>query len=926
GARKGHRPARRGHITGVGRTLAQLPVDPRLGRMMVEADRRKCLTEVTVLVAALSIQDPRERPSEERQRADELHGRFKDENSDFSALLNLWHYLQEKHHELSGNQFRKMCHREYLNYLRIREWQDLVQQLSEIARNAELGGARTGQQKKARGRRMPTVDAAGRHDSIHQSLLSGLLSHIGVFTPKTRDYQGARGTRFAVFPGSHLFKKNHDWVMAAELVETSRLWARTVARIDPSWVEDLAPQLVKTSHSEPRWSASRGAVIATERVTLFGLPIVADRQVLFGKIDPEYSREIFIHRALIEGDWRTRHHFDARNRQRFTDLEEWENRTRRKNLRASDEDLFAFFDARVPTSVVSQKHFDTWWKTQRHETPELLDLTEDQLFAAEADDVDTAAYPEVFDHDGLELELRYEFNPSMHRSAEGPGGRQGTSRSSDGVTVRVPLIFLNQLEPERFEWLIPGLRQELVTHMIRSLPKQLRKNFVPAPDVATRALTRIGEPEPGTSLRGELASAVQSLTGVPVDSGVFDLSALPAHLRFTFAVVSDRGRVLDTGTDLAELQIRFSAQTREAIGRSISQGSGPPSAKSAGHSNRSAKPGPAGTGQADDSAGPSGHAEAAGQAGASGPASISGVTELRHQRQWTFGDLPASVSSQVNGRDVTGYPALARDAANGDAATASAPAGVRVEIQDSSDAQYRVHRQGVVELLRCVLPSPQRYVMDHLSNRERLTFGNWPHGTVESLVADCTQAALDQMVPDELPFSAAAFEALARTARADLIETVLRLTDIVAETLTRATAVRRALDSATSAALQTARHDMEADLENLVHDGFVTAAGFRHLQHVPRYLQGMQERLERLTAGKSLSKDSADTAEIQQLEDEYDAAVESIPEQLPVPRDLLEVRWMLQEYRIALFAQQLGTAQTVSPKRIRRAIKLATRS
>ena len=886
---------RSGRVTDIGQTLSRLPVDPRLGRMIVEAGRRGCLQEVIVLVAALSIQDPRERPSADRdggaqrRQADELHRRFADDTSDFSALLNLWRHLQTQQKELSGNQFRKMCRREFLNYLRIREWQDLVLQLADVAREAELGELPKGY------RRMLTVNPSTHSDAVHQSLLSGLLSHLGLYSPKHRDYQGARGTHFAVFPGSGLFKKKHDWVMAAELVETSRLWARTVARIDPGWVEELAPHLLKTSHSEPRWSTKKGAVVATERKTLFGIPVVADRQVLYGRIDRSHSRELFIRRALVDGDWQTRHHFDKRNRRRFGEIDELENRTRRRDLRASEDELFAFFDERIPENIVSQRHFDAWWKKQRHQTPDLLDLGDEHLLAQTADDLDVESFPEHFDHGDLQLELRYEFNPTLYTS-EGPGGQQ-----ADGVTVRIPVLFLNQLQPHRFDWLIPGLRTELVTHLIRSMPKQLRKSFVPAPDVAAQARQLLEEEhEPCVSpFRESLASVLRRLRGEIVDPESFDLEALPEHLRFTFAVISDKGRVLDSGYDLTELQIRFSGENRAAIGRSLGHGSGTDDggrARDSGEgSGRGAKKPAGGGGKGND---------------AGGGDAPSAVPQQRNQTSWSFGDLPQEITTTVSGREITGYPALAPEPEG---------AGVRCTIQDSPTAQHRTHRAGVVTLLREVLPSPQRYVVDHLSNRERLAFGQF--GEVERIVSEATAAALDHLVPDELPFTATRFEEISRQARADLIETVLALTDLVAQALTLNAELRARLDAVCSSALNPAVEDMRAQIDHLVFPRFITAGGYTQLRHMPRYLKAVRIRLDRLEAGQGVGKDTTDMQQVQALEDEYDAAVEAVPEQLPVPEGLRDVKWMIEELRVSLFAQQLGTAQTVSAKRVRRVIK-----
>ncbi len=848
---------RSGRVTTTGRRIAQLPVDPRLARMMVEASSRDCLTEVTVLAAGLSIQDVRERPTEHRDTADQLHARFADDKSDFSALLNLWRYIGEKQTELSSSQFRKLCRREHLNWLRIREWQDLVHQLGELAQQGKLSRRRI--------RTKDPVEHVRKHEEIHKSLLAGLLSHLGLYSPRTREYLGARGARFAIFPGSGLFKKNPDMVMAAELVETSRLWARGVAAVEPAWAEELGQHLVKRSYTDPVWSSKRGAVVATERVTLFGVPIIADRPVLYGKIDPEFATQEFIRHALIEGDWNTRHHFDKRNRARFKEIAELEDRTRRKDLRAADHHLVEFFAERLPKHITSQQAFDVWWKKQRHQTPDLLDLPDSALMAPEADQVDLEAFPEHFDHDGLKLELTYAYEA--------------------GVTVRIPVLFLNQLEPHRFEWFIPGRRTEMITALIRSMPKQLRRNFVPAPDVAAQARHQVeAEYDAASSpFRAALATVLRRLKGTVVEPEDLNFESLPDHLRFTFGVVSDRGRVLDSGFDLTELQIRFSGENREAIGRSVS-------------------------GRAARSPTPATHAP--------DPASLGVDLSQRRQTSWTFGTVVQQVTSTAEGRQITGYPALTPDPSG-----TSEPDGVRLTITQSPAEQARTHRRGVVVLLRAVLPSPQRYVVDHLSNRERLAFGQF--GEVEDLVSESTTAVLDHLVPADLPFTAEDFDQLSRHARAELIETVLTLTDLLAQVLTLHTELRARLSAVKSAALRPAVADLQAQVEQLVFPGFVTRTGFAQMRHVPRYLKAMHLRLDRLEAGQGVSRDTTDMQQVQEVEDEYDAAVEAVPEQLPVPAELTEVKWMIEELRVNLFAQQLGTAQTVSPKRIRRAIKHA---
>ncbi|MGC2005350.1 ATP-dependent RNA helicase HrpA, partial [Trebonia sp.] len=470
-------------LTDTGRKMARLPVDPRIARMIIEADRQGCAREVLVIAAALSIQDPRERPADNQQAADTAHRRFAQPESDFLTFLALWDYLTDRQRELSGSAFRRMCRAEFLNYLRVREWQDLHAQLQSLS--ADLG--------------LSTDSSSSERARVHTALLAGLLSHVGMKvvltarpgTPPERgrrplpEYLGARGTRFAIFPGSALARKPPDWVVAAELVETSRLWGRIVASVEPEWVEPVAAHLVKRSYSEPRWSKSRGAVIATEKVTLYGIPIVADRTVNFDRIDPVASRELFIRHALVEGDWETRHHFFRDNATLLAEAAELEQRARRRGLVAGEDALFEFYDARVPADVTSARHFDAWWKRQRHQTPDLLTLTLDDLLsaeAAEALELDSA-YPEVWTSETQgpaaagqrALSLSYAFEP-------------GTE--TDGVTIDIPLSTLNQARPEEFSWQVPGLRHELVTELIRSLPKALRRELVPAPDVAREVLAR----------------------------------------------------------------------------------------------------------------------------------------------------------------------------------------------------------------------------------------------------------------------------------------------------------------------------------------------------------------------------------------------------------------------------------------------------
>jgi ATP-dependent helicase HrpA len=522
-------------LTPLGRQLAQLPVDPRLARMVIEADKQECVAEVMVVAAALSIQDPRERPADKQQQADEKHARFTDKESDFFSYLNLWKYLRDKQQELSGNQFRRMCRAEFLNYLRVREWQDIYAQLRQVARTLGLSLAED-REELADGQR------------VHTALLAGLLSHIGLKDTDKREYLGARGAKFAIFPGSALFKKQPRWVMSAELVETSRLWGRVNARIEPEWAEKLAPHLVKRSYSEPHWDRRTGSVLAYEKVTLYGLPIVPRRRVGYAKVDPVVSRELFIRHALVEGDWETHHRFFADNAKLLAQIEEIENRARRRDILVDDETVYALYDARIPADVVSARHFDAWWKKARRTDPDLLTFTRELLVNAGRDGVDPKAYPDAWLAEGVRLPLTYEFDPRS---------------SADGVTVRVPLALLNKLDPEDFGWSVPGFRKEVVIALIRALPKALRTNFVPVPDWAEAVLDRIA-PRRG-SLPDAVGAELRRLTGTIVPRDAWRPDQVPEHLRMNFRVVNENGEVIGEGRDLEALRRSLAPKVQATI-------------------------------------------------------------------------------------------------------------------------------------------------------------------------------------------------------------------------------------------------------------------------------------------------------------------------------------------------------------------------
>ena len=903
--RKGRGGNNSATLTAIGRAMAAFPVDPRLARMIIEGGRRGCAKEMMVLAAALTIQDPRERPADVRAEADAMHARFVDDTSDFSSFLLLWEYINEQQAALSSSQLRKMCHREYINYLRIREWQDLFAQLREMGRTANI---------HASGGR--DINASAHEIDIHKSLLSGLLSHVGVKEEREKDskgrnrgpreYLGARGTKFAIFPGSGLFKKSPDWVLSAELVETSRLWARTNASIDPQWIEEIGKHLISVQYSEPHWSLSSGAAVAYAKGTLFGLTIYADRPVQYARVDAAAARELFIQSALVEGQWHTQHKFYLRNQRALAEVEELEARLRRRDLRVDDSVLFAFYDARIPAHVTDVRAFDKWWKQARLEDDNYLDFNPEKLINEEAADYDDSQFPRQWvqrtDSGELTLDLRYEYAPTA-----GIGGARTDAAKRDGVAVQVPILFLNQLNPEPFRWQIPGLRHELVTALIKSLPKAIRRNFVPAPDVARAACAALEEDySPATDeLLPSLALVLRRLRGVVVEPEAFNWDAVPEHLKMGFQVRNARNKILGEGKDLRALQQQLHKEIRSALADSLGA-SDEAMAKmvalaQGGSSNAS---GPARPGSAKGAKNPAKGTQA--EAGASGGVrEVTGLTAFPAD-MFPDGAIPRKVQRVIATQAVNGYPALVDEGSS-----------VGLRIFPTEAEQLHAQRRGIIRLLQLQVPSPVRYVSEHLSHKEKIVFTQNPHGSIDELIRDCTVAALDHLVPHTPIFTHAEYSELYEHVRAELIETVFDVTKLVAEILSEATALKKAIKKATSLTTMHAVSDVKAQMENLVYPGFVAQTGYDQLVHLPRYLKAAQVRLTKL--GPNLHRDNQLMLTVQDLEDSYDNAVKSLPAGTIVPDALRRVNWMIEELRVSFFAQELGTAYTVSEKRIAKA-------
>ncbi|MBU8807565.1 ATP-dependent RNA helicase HrpA [Mycolicibacterium goodii] len=812
-----------GALTETGRRLARLPLDPRIGRMILQADAEGCVREVLVLAAALSIPDPRERPSDREEAARQKHARFADEHSDFISYLNLWNYLREQRNELSGNAFRRMCRDEFLHYLRIREWQDLVGQLRSIARDIGIRES----------------DEPADPVRIHAALTAGLLSHVGLREGDSRDYTGARNTKFVLAPGSVLTKKPPRWIVVADLVETSRLFGRIAARIEPEAVERVAGHLVQRSYSEPHWDARRGAVMAFERVTLYGLPLVPRRRVGYSQIDPAVSRELFIRHALVEGNWQTRHHFFRDNARLREEVEEMEERARRRDLLVGDDEIFALYDARIPANVVSARHFDAWWKKQRHKTPDLLTFTRDDLLRTD----DAADHPDTWRAGDLELPLSYRYEPGA---------------ADDGVTVHVPVGVLARLGGENFAWQVPALREELVTALIKSLPKDLRRNFVPAPDTARAILPHI---DPGA---GSLLDAVQRelrrRSGILVPVDAFDLDKVPPHLRVTFAVENADGAEVARGKDIETLREQLAVPVARAVAEAVDDG-----------------------------------------------------LQRTGLRAWPedLDELPRTVENVSGGHTVRGYPGFV-------------DTGKTVDIRVFANPTERdaAMRPGLRRLLRLSVPSPVKAIERGLSTRTRLALNANPDGNLAQLLEDCADAAADTLLRESV-WTRVGFTALAEQAAKELGPITQAAVTRVEKVLAAAHEVGVALPDKPPAAQADAVEDIRLQLDRLLPKGFVAATGIARLADLTRYVTAIARRLERLP--HAISADRERMTRVHAVEDAYDDLVQALSPARAAAPDVTAIAWQIEELRVSLWAQQLGTPRPVSEQRIYKAIDAVAR-
>ncbi|MCQ4623725.1 ATP-dependent RNA helicase HrpA [Corynebacterium sp. CCUG 70398] len=817
-------------LTGIGRDIARIPVDPRMARMLVEAHRLGVLDDVTVIVASMTIQDVRERPLEFQAQADQAHARFKDKTSDFLAALNLWDYLKDSRDELSGNAFRKRMKKEYLHYMRIREWFDLVRQLREAEK--QLGWART-------------ATATDDHDdsrdrdpkSIHQALLTGLLSNIGARDGNSKEFKGARGTRFMIFPGSVLAKKPPEFVMAAELVETSRLWARDVASIDPAWVEKVAGGLLKHNYSEPIWSIKRAAPMVHQKSMLYGVMVVADRLVPYHRVDMDAARTMFIRHALIDGEWNAHHAFLKHNAKLLEEAAKVEEKVRRRGLVVDEEALFDFYDERLPDNIGTGRHFDAWWKKKKHEDAAFLDFDPSALIDDSDADTSEDAFPDKIRQGSIDYDLQYKFEPGD---------------PFDGVTVLVPVPLLAGLDEREFDWLVPGLREELVTELIRSLPKALRKTVVPAPEFAARALDKLVPYE--SPLNEQLAEVLRSLGGHGINASDFRPEALPPHLKITFASIDRKGKITDHDTSLAALKKRRAGQITSSVAKATKK------------------------------------------------AESDSVTKWTED---TLGDVPETVTTKIEGNSVDAFPAL--EATND---------GVRVKVFPTKAAADQSMVTATLAMLMRQIDVSVSQMVKGLPLRQRVAVDKYPHGGAAGLVEDARVAAIRDLMfahggPVRTP---AEFDALLNKVKPEVAGMVRRTVVGIAGGVVEYINTAAELQNWDGPAID----DIRQQMNFLLPKNAITVHGMENLQHLPRYMSAIQIRLEEMN--RDPDRDADRQSVVDDVKKYLDAKLARLPQAARKSRAVKDILWRIQELRVSLFAQRLGTAKPVSPRRIEKMV------
>mgnify|MGYP000477631632 CR=1 FL=1 len=836
--RKGSQNSANKKLTKAGRLLAKFPIDPRLSKMVLSAIDLGCIEQVLIIVSGLSIQDPRERPHEKQQAADEKHNRFKDKQSDFVSLLRLWHYINEQQKTLTNNQFRRLCKKEFLSYIRLKEWQDVVLQLKQTLKeqNIPLTSITLNfdplDESNAQSKQTKQHDQQA--DVVHQALLSGLLSHLGQ-QDENREFKGARGSKFYIFPGSALAKKPPKWLMAAELVETSRLFGRMVAKIDPLWLEPLAQHLVKRSYSEPHWEKKQGAVVAFEQVSLYGLIIVGKRKVNFNQIEPHTCRDIFIREALVNSDCVINEKFFKHNNSLVADIETLEKKARRKDFLIEEQHLVDFYDEKIPENVTCLSSFLAWWKVTKQSQGKLLNFTEDFLLNDTSQALCEKEYPNTWQQGSLTLPLEYHFAPGD---------------IDDGISVIIPVGILNQVQNQGFDWLIPALRFDLLVALIKSLPKTLRRNFVPAPNYASACLDTMVEFD--GSIHQAFEKQLLRMTGVRLPDDVWQASELPVHLTMNFKILNEKNKLVKQGRDLEQLKAELQGKVKASIQKVAEKG-----------------------------------------------------IEKTDLSDWDFGELPTGYEKKVANITVKAFPALV-----------DKKQSVAIELFEHAEQAEQAMINGVCRLILLNIPSPIKYLQEKLPNKAKLGLYFNPFGTIADLLQDCIQAGCQYLIEQQgkVARNNNEFKATKDYVRAELAECVLTAAIKVEKALSLSHDIRKKLKGKVALNVIQSNGDIKEQLNGLIFKGFVSQSGIDKLDDIIRYLHAILRRLEKLSI--DTNQDRLKLIEVAKVEEQLNNLVAKQRQDIPLPNNIADTRWMLEELRVSLFAQNLGTAYPISVKRI----------
>jgi ATP-dependent helicase HrpA len=810
--------------------------------MLIESAKNNVTREVMVIVAGLTIQDPRERPIEKREKADLLHARFTDPTSDFLTLVNLWNHLEQQQGKLSSSAFRKLCKAEHLNFLRIREWQDLVKQLKLVSKplGLDYGPARV------------------NPDGIHKSVLAGLLSQLGLLQEQkqkfvngkpvkqktSREYIGSNGKKFVVFPGSALAKKPPEALMSAELVETSRLFARMNAAVEPAWAAEIAGDLCKRQISDPHWEKKLGAAIALEKVTLFGLVIISGQKVQYSRVDPMHARELFIRHALVDGEWDSKQSFERENRKLLAELEAEAERARKPELIPDEQDQYRFFNNRIPLDVFSTRSFEGWWRKVREEKPNLLTMTRANLKEVALVAPDENEFPGTWITHGHQFDLQYRFAPGD---------------IEDGVTINIPVEVLPSLDSQEFDWLVPGLRLELVTEMIRALPKAIRKSVVPAADWAKKIL---GELDAKGGFAERLAQTIQAMAGVKVEAVDFDLDRLPDGLKMTYRVLDQKGKVLATSTSLVDLQSQFKQEGQRAVAQVASK--------------------------------------------------LHKDLERQGLTSWDFDQLKDLVETVSGNSSIKAYPSLVLNGKS-----------VDIEVLATEADRLAKHPRAVAELVRMAIPSPAKYIESHLKQQEKLALAALPYqgivGFVDDVIAALAIEETRKVQADGLVFSKKQFETIRDSVQARVLEFCFEIVAIVTEISDAAREAGKAISSAQAMDFLNELSDEKAHIAQLVCKNFVSLTPLDRLKRLPVYLKAITIRVTKIQ--ENPLKDRAAQTELAQALQVFANAGGELPLPSSAAANLVRARWLLEEFRVSLFAQTLGTKDPVSLQRIKKALE-----